>query len=131
MPLRRNINRALATFALTLFSIGVVQAGDCDATAGEKAFAKCIACHSMEPGQHLTGPSLYRVVGRKAGSTEGFLYSVALEESQLVWDTETLSAFLENPMVFVPGSIMPFAGLKKAEERQSLVCWLAEQNVNK
>jgi cytochrome c len=130
MGVSKILNYAFVSVAVTVVSVSTVQATECDSIAGEKAFAKCIACHSTEPGQHLTGPSLYRVVGRKAGSAEGFLYSVALEESQLVWDAETLSAFLENPMVFVPGSIMPFAGLKKAEERQSLVCWLAEQNVN-
>ncbi|NNH30321.1 c-type cytochrome [Rhizobium sp. SEMIA 4085] len=48
-------------------------AADGDASRGEKLFARCSACHSVN-GQEKIGPSLAGVVGRKAGSVEGARY---------------------------------------------------------
>ncbi|MFD2274301.1 c-type cytochrome [Undibacterium arcticum] len=43
-----------------------------DPARGAHAFQACAACHSVEPGEHMTGPSLAHVWGRKAGTAEGF-----------------------------------------------------------
>jgi len=97
---------------------------DCDSEAGRKVFNKCSACHSVEPGVHLMGPSLYDIMGQEAGSIKGFAYSPALAEATFSWDTDTLSAFLENPMQNLPGTTMPFAGLRKAKQRAAIACYL-------
>lgn len=79
-----------------------------DAEAGEKAFRQCISCHVVvdDDGNTLagkkakTGPNLYNVAGRPAGSFEGFKYSkgmLAANEAGLVWNEETLSAFIMDP----------------------------------
>ena len=107
---------------LILASTGVL--ADCDIEAGKKAFNKCVACHSMEPGQHMMGPSLHGLMGREVGTAEGFVYSPAMEEADFTWTEETLSAFLESPMQYVPGTTMPFGGIKKPEQRQALNCYL-------
>lgn len=39
-----------------------------DPVAGRLVFRKCQACHSMEPGKIILGPSLAGIIGRKAGS---------------------------------------------------------------
>ncbi len=107
------------------FSITSTPAASTDgAEPGKKQFNKCVACHSLEPGVHMMGPSLAGLMGREAGSLEGFLYSPAVEESTLVWDQETLSAFLENPQKTIPGNSMPFGGIKKAGQRQALIDYL-------
>jgi cytochrome c len=85
----------------------------------------------MNKGEHGVGPSLHGILGQPAGKQDGFLFSAALEALGIVWDAETLSAFLENPMSYVPGSVMPFAGINKTEERAALVCWLAAQPADK
>ena len=107
---------------LLIASLGT-QAGY-DIEAGKKVFNKCAACHSLEPGQHMMGPSLHGLIGRQVGTAEGFLYSPAMEEADFSWSEETLSAFLESPMQYLPGTTMPFGGLKKPEQRDALNCYL-------
>ena len=81
-------------------------AGDLVA-AGKAAFAVCAACHSVEPGGASgIGPNLHGVVGRRAGSAPGYAYSEAMKRSGIVWDAQTLDAFLASPQKQVPGSRM-------------------------
>ena len=92
---------ALASLAVPAF------AQDGDVEAGEKAFRQCKACHSVvdDAGETIVkggqvGPNLYGVVGRKAGSVEGFSYSdlvVAAGEAGLEWDQESFSGYVQDP----------------------------------
>jgi cytochrome c len=100
---------------------------DCDRVRGAEAFTKCSACHSLQPGQHLMGPSLAKLRERKAGTVEGFAFSPALRTSDMIWNEETLSRFIEDPQNTVRGTAMPFRGIKDANERAALVCYLLEQ----
>jgi len=100
-------------------------AADCDAALGAAAFAsKCTACHSLQVGQHMTGPSLHEVSGRRAGTVAGFNFSTAMSDSGIVWSAITLDAFLASPQTYVPGTVMPFGGIKNAIERAAIVCYL-------
>ena len=50
------------------------QAGD--PAAGQRVFNQCTACHTInQGGPNRGGPNLHGVMGRKAGSIEGFRYS--------------------------------------------------------
>ena len=117
-----NRYRLMIGAVIAIASVGAQ--AECDVEAGKKVFNKCVACHSLEPGQHMMGPSLHGLFGRQVGTAEGFLYSQALEDADFVWNEETLSAFLESPMQYLPGTTMPFAGIKKPEQRQALNCYL-------
>lgn len=99
-----------------------------DASAGEKVFRRCSACHKVEQGANATGPYLYGVVGRDVGTANGFNYSGALKAVADVWTPENLNHFLENPKGFAPGTSMNFAGLDDIEDRANLIAWLAEHN---
>src|SRR4051794_5500004 len=69
--------------------------GAADPAIAARAFEPCAACHSMKPGENLTGPSLARIWGQKAGTAKGFLrYSDALKKSAVVWDENTLELWL-------------------------------------
>lgn len=97
--------------------------------AGEKVFRKCKSCHQLGDGaKNRTGPVLTGIVGSPAGQVEGFRYSKALTEMAdegLVWDEETLSAFLAKPKSFMKGTKMAFAGLKKEEDLAAINAYLA------
>ncbi|WP_306151859.1 cytochrome c family protein [Roseovarius sp. MMSF_3281] len=95
-----------------------------DAGKGERIFNKCKACHQLEEGANGTGPYLYGVVGRDVGSAEGFGYSGSLSAVADVWTPQNLSAFLENPAGYAPGTTMGFAGVKDMEDRANLIAFL-------
>jgi len=95
-----------------------------DPADGEGAFRACRSCHSVEPGQNGTGPSLYGVVGRDIATGEGFGYSGTLEELEGDWTPEALDAFLENPRGYAPGTAMSYAGMRDVEDRAAMVAYL-------
>jgi len=107
-------------------AIGATAAfADDDVKAGEAVFKRtCAVCHSVEAGKNKIGPSLAGVVGRKAGSIEGFKYSDAMKNSGVTWSNETLDKYLTDPKTFVAGNRMTFAGVKKAEDRKALIDYL-------
>ena len=96
-----------------------------DPDAGVDVFRACAACHSLEPGRHLTGPSLAGIWGRRAASATGFArYSEALKAARLTWDAETLDAWLADPQSVVPGNRMTFQGIGDERARRDLIAFL-------
>lgn len=93
-----------------------------DAVKGEKLFARCNACHSVD-GSRKNGPTLQGVVGRKAGTMGNVRYSKALAGSNIVWDDASLDAYLEAPTRLVRGTTMTIR-IPKSEERQDLIAYL-------
>jgi len=109
--------------AASLAASPVLAAGD--SARGAQAFRACVACHTLEPGRHLTGPSLAGVWGRKAGVLESFpRYSAALKRSGIVWNEGTLDAWLANPQKNVPGNHMLFRGIADERTRADLAAFL-------
>jgi cytochrome c len=94
-----------------------------DLGRGQRSFNKCAACHRLEDGANGTGPHLYAVVGRAKGSVDGFGYSGAIGTDD-VWSPENLSAFIENPRGYAPGTSMAFAGIRNPQERADLIAYL-------
>ncbi|MFZ1428300.1 MAG: cytochrome c family protein [Geminicoccaceae bacterium] len=112
--------------AITLATLGPALA-DGDAANGEKIFKRCAACHATDGTTNRIGPHLGGVVGRTAGSVEGFKYSESMIQhgkDGLVWSNETLSSYLEDPKGFIPKNKMAFPGLKKPEERADVIAYL-------
>jgi len=77
-----------------------------DIEAGKKTFKKCKSCHMIADGDNVilkggkTGPNLYGIIGKAAGTQEGFKYSkslLAAAEAGLIWDEEQFSTFVQNP----------------------------------
>jgi len=96
-----------------------------DAKHGAALFRQCMACHSTEAGEHLTGPSLAHVFGSKAAAADGFeRYSDALKRAGVTWNESTLEAWLADPERFVPGNYMTFPGVRDAQARQDLIAYL-------
>lgn len=114
---------AVAAAGLTIAVSGAALA-DGDVEAGKKVFNKCKVCHTLEAGVNKVGPSLAGVVGRPAGTVEGFNYSDAMKNSGVTWDAATLDQYLADPKGFIPGNKMAFVGLKKEKERQDVIAYL-------
>lgn len=80
-----------------------------DAAAGEKVFKKCKACHGIVNGDEAiqkggkTGPNLYAIIGRVAGSEE-FKFSasmIAAGEGGLIWDEEQIVKYILDPKAYL------------------------------
>lgn len=107
-----------------------------DASAGRLVFRKCQACHSLDAGKNMLGPSLAGVIDRKSGTEPGYNYSPAMKQANITWDPRTLDRYLEDPAKIVPGNKMPFPGLKTDHDRADVVAFLgapanASQNAAK
>ena len=116
--------RVLASLALLPAAIAPATAAG-DAEKGAALFRACIACHSLKPEQNMTGPSLAGIWGRKAGTLGSFdRYSPALKTSDIVWDENSLDAWLKSPNSLVSQNRMIFAGMSDARRRADLIAFL-------
>jgi cytochrome c len=97
-----------------------------DPEAGEKVFKKCQTCHDAKAEKNKVGPYLKGVVGRKAGSAEGFKYSDAMKNSGITWTEDNLATYLKDPKGFIKGNKMAFPGLKKDEEVADVIAYLKQ-----
>ena len=125
------MSKPLAIFLGTCFlvSSGLISAGAHarDVAAGKKVFKKCKACHYAAKDKNKTGPHLVNLIGREAGTVEGYKYSKAMKSSGIVWDEDTLTAYLRAPKKYLKGTKMAFAGLRKDADIANVIAYLKAQ----
>jgi cytochrome c len=118
---------AIAVAAMSL-TAGAAVAQDGNAEEGAEVFKKCRACHDVGPdAKNKVGPLLNGIVGRKAGTIDGFAYSDANKAAGakgLTWTEDVMFKYLENPLAYMPGTKMAFAGLKDPQDRKDLIAYL-------
>ncbi|MEL6857385.1 MAG: c-type cytochrome [Pseudomonadota bacterium] len=109
-----------------IYDLGALLLG-ADLARGERSFkAKCASCHTVDQGgSNGTGPNLYAVMGADKQRVDGFSYSGALSNTDGDWSWERMDAWLENPSSYARGTSMAFAGLKRDDERASVLAYLA------
>lgn len=106
------MKRVLASLAVLASVAAAPALAAGDATKGEAAFKQCQTCHVVADadGKVLagkgakTGPNLFGVFGRQAGTYEGFKYGdsmIAAGAAGLVWDEATFTAYVQDPAAFL------------------------------
>src|SRR5215475_3343565 len=110
----------------TMFvAAGVGQANAQDAAAGEKVFVVCKACHQIgDTAKNGVGPVLNGLLGRKAGSVDGYRYSDANKNSGITWDEAIFTEYIKDPKAKIPGTKMVFAGIKDEQKIKDLIAYL-------
>ena len=87
---------------------------------------QCAACHTTsltDPARQ--GPSLFGIIGRRAGTVEGFHYSAGFANVDFVWDDGRLDAWMTNPQEMIPGAVMAYRQAKP-EIRAAIIAYLKE-----
>ncbi len=95
------------------------------ASADEAAFRACAACHNAAEEANGVGPHLVGLLGRDIGSVAGYDYSDTLAGMGDVWTAEAISAFIENPRGWAPGTKMAYNGMRRAEDRADVIAYIA------
>lgn len=118
----------LAAGLLVAGSLLVASSADAagDPAQGKMVFSHmCSACHSAaKGGAPIMGPTLFGVVGRRAGSMAGFDYSAAMKSAGFTWTDAQLAAYLPAPAKLVPGTKMTFLGVKNPGQLDNLIAYL-------
>lgn len=124
--MRGQILTAAIVAALAAALGGGTALADGDAAKGETLFKRCMTCHTLDAGKKKIGPHLAGILGRRAGSVEGYKYSKAMSAIDITWDEASLDAFLAGPKAFVKGTKMAFPGLRNDTQRQDLIAYLKD-----
>jgi cytochrome c len=94
---------------------------------GRHDFAVCGACHQVgTSAKNGVGPVLNGIVGRKAASYPGYIYSAAMKNSGITWTEAALKKYLTDPQKVVPGNKMPFPGLHDTTKVDDLIAYLSQ-----
>ena len=119
----------------TIFAIGLgaailssIVTSNTFAADGKKVFKKCKACHSFT--KNKVGPNLKGIVGRTAGTVEGFRYSKAMKkagENGSVWSKDEVDKFLAKPKAYMKKTKMSYSGLKKEDQRTAVIEYMTSQ----
>jgi cytochrome c len=87
---------------------------------------QCATCHTTNASDPARqGPTLFNIVGREAGTIEGFRYSAGFAAAKFKWDEQKLDAWLTDPQAVIPGAVMPYRQAK-SEIRTAIVSYLKE-----
>jgi cytochrome c len=87
---------------------------------------QCGTCHTLDASEpKRQGPLLSKVIGRRAGSVEGFRYSAGFAKADFTWDETRLDAWLTNPQDVIPGAVMAYRQAKP-EVRTAIITYLKD-----
>jgi cytochrome c len=130
---------AAAAVAVAGAAVALPARAEGDPAKGEKEFAKCKTCHMIADGDNVivkggkVGPNLFGIIGRTAGTLEGFKYGesiVAAGQAGLVWDQEKIAVYTKDPKAFLvevtgdKGAVSKMA-FKLAKNNEDVAAYLA------
>ena len=118
----RNTTIVLGAALLGLAPMTALAQGD--ALRGEELYVECAACHTFDNDEEELGPGLQGLFGREAGSLENYFYSPVLSESRVIWNADTLNAFIADPQAAIPLNRMPYSGMPDPQDRADLIEYL-------
>lgn len=100
-----------------------------DVASGQALFEQqCMSCHAInaEQGSAGIGPHLAGLFGRTSGAMDGFQFSEALRDIDIVWNERTLDYFIASAESYVPGTTMRAAPIRDRQARHDLIGYLKE-----
>jgi cytochrome c len=123
------ITRMLVVAAMIAVSARAAAAQD--VAKGEIVFHQCMICHSIGGNaQNKIGPELDGLDGRHSGTVPNYNYSDANKNSGIVWDETTFEKYIVDPGAMIPGTKMPFAGIKDPQQVNDLWAYIKQFNAD-
>jgi cytochrome c len=102
-----------------------------DVANGEIVFHQCMICHAIGANaQNKIGPELNGLDARHSGTVANYSYSDANKNSGIVWNETTFKEYIVNPQAKIPGTKMPFPGLKDPQQVNDLWAYLKQFNAD-
>lgn len=128
------VTQTLSALALIAgASMALAEAGG-DPERGAELFRQCSSCHQVGQGAvDRVGPHLNFLFDRPAGAHEGYRYSNDMQRmarNGLIWDYESLDAYIENPRALVSQTRMSFRGLPDQQDRDDVLAYLRTFSAN-
>lgn len=126
---------AVRSHAAPVMRVTVVAEDALEREVRAETYKWCAFCHKTTRGEkHLVGPNLYAIFGQRAATVPNFPYSPAMAEAGrrgLVWNDETLDAFLADPDHFIPGTsmIISTGPVRDAEHRKRVINILKKETM--
>jgi len=118
------LRKSFITLALLAGATVGAHAGD--AKNGAEVYKRCAVCHTDDKGGgDGVGPNLFGIVGRKAATRPGFMYSAPLQKSGVVWTEANLTKWAAGPARMVPGTKMVFPGITSETQQADVAAYLA------
>lgn len=120
------MRKSILTLAAVILTTTAAQAAEkINMDMAKRQAAICTSCHFFNEAEGTkVGPNLYGVLGRKAGTKEGYMYSDAMKAQKFKWDKKRLDKWLTNPKAMVPGTKMSYPGTDKPEIRKNIIAWV-------
>ncbi|WP_297323199.1 c-type cytochrome [uncultured Bartonella sp.] len=122
--MRASVLLAIMIFCLNIFG-GIADAADIE--NGKIVFKRCVACHNADKPDNKIGPTLQHIIGRQAGSLEGYRFSPAMVNAGkegLLWNRDTLINYLHSPQTMVKGTRMASIRLTNENDIDDLIAYL-------
>ncbi|KAI8325942.1 cytochrome c [Martensiomyces pterosporus] len=82
----------------------------------------------MAPGCNKSGPSLWGIFGKEAGTVDGYVYTQAMRQSGVVWTEESMFGFLRSPKQYIPGNKMIFQGLARDQDAKDVIAYIKAES---
>ncbi|MGZ6042394.1 MAG: c-type cytochrome [Asticcacaulis sp.] len=113
--------------AAIIVGLSISAASAQDIAAGETAYRRCQACHSIGAGaKNKSGPLLNGIDGHKCGSVDGYSYSQANRNCAFTWNEASFVEYIRDPKAKIPGTKKSFSGIKDATEARNLWAYLRQ-----
>lgn len=118
----------ISVASMVMVGLSASAASAQDVAKGERVFnTQCKACHTLQRGgATTTGPNLYRIMGRRSGTGQGYGYSEVMRKFAIEWNDATLAAYLRDPKADMPGTKKVFAGIKQRDQLVDVIAYLKE-----
>ncbi len=93
--------------------------------AAMTAEQRCSNCHALAPDAEKFAPPLVGLIGRKAGSYEGFAYSPKIASLDLIWTEQALDDWLAGTTFKTPNIRQRHVGIEHPQLRRAVVAYIA------